>query len=113
MTKEQLKRLEAIGSRWQKEDMDRLYVNDLATVYGLTLTWYRTGNVSSALLDGQSISNTTARDLLDDLGDLKVWYDYTTDRLESKITRRLRRVDVSRLLDRLTEFAEREAEREA
>lgn len=56
MTKERITELEAMGfKRWQKNGMDRLYVN--ASVLGLECTFYRTGNVSNATFNGVSISN--------------------------------------------------------
>ncbi|GAA4823973.1 hypothetical protein [Streptomyces ziwulingensis] len=45
------------GRRWQKNGMDRVYLNDFQTVPGLELDHYKTGNISGASLDGQGISN--------------------------------------------------------
>lgn len=45
--------------RWQKGNMDRLYVN--ASALGLNCTYYNTGNVRSAEFQGNSISNCEAR----------------------------------------------------
>ncbi len=47
----------------------RLYVNNLAEVIGLDVSFYKTGNVSSAALDGERISNSKAAQLLG----VKVW----------------------------------------
>ncbi|PZM88387.1 MAG: hypothetical protein DIU79_16965 [Actinobacteria bacterium] len=75
-TIEMVERLEAIGgNRWQKGAMDRVYFNDLARWYGLEVTRYNTGNVSSARLHGERISNSHAREILGDLAWAKVWFD--------------------------------------
>jgi len=56
--------LTALGfKRWQKNGMDRLYIN--ATALGLNCTHYKTGNISSAEFQGESISNSHARQMLD------------------------------------------------
>ena len=52
--------LEANGfNRWTKETargtLDRLYIN--ATNLGLELSYYKTGNISAAYLNGELISN--------------------------------------------------------
>lgn len=52
-----IEELEKMGfKRWQKNGMDRLYIN--ATALGLCCTYYKTGNISSASFDGESISNS-------------------------------------------------------
>lgn len=62
LTDTQISALESKGfSRWQKAGMDRLYIN--ATRLGLELDFYKTGNISSALLNGERISNCQARRL--------------------------------------------------
>ena len=45
--------------RWQKNGMDRLYINSGAL--GLTCSYYNTGNISSATFDGEHVSNSAAR----------------------------------------------------
>ena len=45
------------GRRWTKNGMDRVYLNDFATVPGLELDHYKSGNISYAALDGETISN--------------------------------------------------------
>jgi hypothetical protein len=60
---DQISDLEAMGfKRWQKNGMDRLYVD--ARRIGLEVSYYKTGNVSSASFDGYSISNSEARRML-------------------------------------------------
>lgn len=45
------------GRRWQKNGLDRVYLNQFATVPGLELDYYKSGNISGASLDGDLISN--------------------------------------------------------
>jgi len=45
------------GRRWQKGGSDRVYLNSFATVPGLELDRYKSGNISYAALDGERISN--------------------------------------------------------
>ena len=60
----QISALESKGfKRWQKNGMDRLYIN--ATRLGLELTFYNTGNVRSAAFNGEWISNSRGRGLRD------------------------------------------------
>lgn len=61
------------GSRWQKNGMDRIYFNDVDELYGLDIEYYKTGNICSARLNGESISNAEAHRVRNRLG--KVWYD--------------------------------------
>lgn len=42
--------------RWQKNGMDRMYIN--ASDLGLECNLYKSGNVSSATFKGESISNS-------------------------------------------------------
>lgn len=59
MSNEKIAELTAKGfTRWQKGAMDRLYIN--ARDLGLTCTYYKTGNISSATFNGESISNSQA-----------------------------------------------------
>ena len=54
--------LEKLGfKRWTKGNMDRMYIN--ARDLGLDLSYYKTGNISGATLDGEHISNSFGRDL--------------------------------------------------
>lgn len=54
--------LESKGfNRWQKNGMDRLYVN--AGTLGLVCTYYKTGNIRSAVFGGEEISNSRGRSM--------------------------------------------------
>ncbi len=72
-TKDQL--INAGGKLWEKNDKHRVYFNNIATLYGLDLGFYNTGNISSAQLDGEKISNTQARKILVDLDSGKFFFD--------------------------------------
>lgn len=62
LTEKMIKALEEKGfNRWQKGDKDRLYIN--AENLGLELSYYKSGNVSGACLDGERISNAEGRRL--------------------------------------------------
>ncbi len=63
------------GKEWTKNGMRRVYMNGLATWFGLETSRYNTGNVASATLDGQEISNTQAKRIGDHLLDAKFYYD--------------------------------------
>lgn len=67
--------IEIGGRRWQKNGSDRIYFNDLYTWMGLSVTAYKTGNVASAKLNGESISNTKARRIMQELAACKLYYD--------------------------------------
>lgn len=91
-------RLLQLGNRWTKAGHDRIYFNDLATWYGLRLDHYKTGNISYAELDGERISNNSARQIASALGYGKVWYDLTTGRFEVKnLSERHAEVIISRI----------------
>ncbi|MFF9631713.1 hypothetical protein [Streptomyces fradiae] len=45
------------GRRWQKNGMDRVYLNAFETVPGLELDHYKSGSISGAWLDDEKVSN--------------------------------------------------------
>jgi hypothetical protein len=54
---DRIEELEAKGfKRWQKNGMDRMYIN--ASALGLICTYYKTGNISNAEFRGNHISNS-------------------------------------------------------
>lgn len=60
---ERIEELEGMGfKRWQKNGMDRMYIN--AGTLGLICTYYKSGNVSDAEFRGEDISNSEARRML-------------------------------------------------
>lgn len=65
LTQEQIERLINAGaSRWTKYERDRLYIKKLADLIGLSYTRHNTGNVSSAELNGETISNSECNRIL-------------------------------------------------
>lgn len=78
MTSEMITKLEAKGfKRWQKGAYDRLYIN--AGALGLVCTFYKTGNISSAVFGDREISNCEARRMRA----AKTFVDVKTGRLYS------------------------------
>ena len=67
--------LKKLGNEWQKGDKHRIYFNSLGMFYGIETERYNSGNISSATLNGNSISNSEAKRILGRLLDCKVWYD--------------------------------------
>jgi hypothetical protein len=70
------------GSRWQKNGMDRVYINDWPAFAGLETSHYNTGNISSASWQGEVISNSQAGKLLGSID--KVWFDASDGRLHCR-----------------------------
>lgn len=57
--------LVAIGGReWTKGTMHRVYLNDWPELAGIGVSRYNSGNISSAAIDGEGVSNAEARRLL-------------------------------------------------
>lgn len=65
------------GSEWKKDGSHRIYFNfdELVDFVGLQVTRYGSGNVSSAKLDGEKISNARAVEMLSMLRVAKFYYD--------------------------------------
>lgn len=60
LTEKRIAALEAKGfKRWTKGEYDRLYIN--ASELGLHCDYYKTGNISNAVFQGTSISNSEGR----------------------------------------------------
>lgn len=60
-------KLEALGiDAWERGEMKRYYMNDAAfeAVFGLSIDRYKTGNICSAVLNGEGISNAKAGRLI-------------------------------------------------
>ncbi len=77
LSEQQMATLMELGNVWQKNGHHRIYLNDLPSLYGLKVSYYGTGNVRSATLDGEKISNAAATRLLGPLSG-KMWYDVVT-----------------------------------
>jgi hypothetical protein len=72
------KLIKAGGKEWQKGDKHRIYFNTRETseAIGLKVDFYKTGNVSSATINGDHISNSRARGILFDLQNGGFHYDF-------------------------------------
>ena len=70
------------GNRWQRNGMDRIYINDWATFAGIETSRYNTGNISSASYQGYGISNSQAYKLLGSID--KVWFDAADGKLHGR-----------------------------
>ena len=76
--------IQAGGRRWTKAGHNRIYFNNLAELYGMQFDTYNTGNICWATVDGERISNNSARQILSMLSAARVWYDCNTGRVEAK-----------------------------
>ena len=67
------------GSYWQSADgtRRRAYFNDLLALFGVEASFYKTGNVQRATLDGDVISNSEFKKISADLAVAKIWVDLT------------------------------------
>jgi hypothetical protein len=79
--------IRAGGNRWQKNQMDRVYFNNLGSRSGLDVDYYKSGNISSAAVQGKGISNSRAREVVANLKDAKLFYDRQTRSMNLKMTR--------------------------
>lgn len=70
-------RIEKIANIWEKYGKKRAYFN-FESLIGLNLNYYGTGNISSASLNGEKISNSEARRLVSKYNYSKCFYDYKT-----------------------------------
>lgn len=79
ITDTQIEKLESKGfNRWQKNNMDRLYIN--VESLGLEIESYNSGNIRSAYWQGQKVSNSNGRRLISS----KVWLNVETGELHVK-----------------------------
>lgn len=70
------------GSRWQRNGMDRVYINDWAAFAGIGISTYNTGNISSASYQGEGISNSQGYKLLGCID--KVWFDAADGKIHAR-----------------------------
>ena len=65
------------GNLWEKYGHRRIYFDaaDIARYGGLDWGTYKTGNISSATLNGEKISNSEAKRILGEFQWFKIWYD--------------------------------------
>ncbi|WP_107055767.1 helix-turn-helix domain-containing protein [Streptomyces sp. NRRL F-5135] len=67
------------GRRWQKNGMDRVYLNNWTEFSGLDVDYYRSGNVASAEFLGRAIANGRVGGIVGSIS--KVYFDVPTGRL--------------------------------
>ena len=70
------------GNRWTKNGYDRIYFNNWARFIDLEIERYKTGNIYSASLRGEPISNAEARRLLGAV--TKVYWDAADGQIHVK-----------------------------
>ena len=92
LNKQLLKNLEEMGNRWEFEKYIRIYFNAEKLLPDFEVNFYNTGNISSAYLNGEKVSNTRARSLLTSLQMSKFYYDIARRKFVLKIS-------TNRLLD--------------
>lgn len=64
----QIEKLISLGAkRWTKYGRDRLYIRDTAKELGLDYDRYNTGNIRYASFNGEKISNSQCRRMLDQI----------------------------------------------
>jgi len=80
-----VEQLEAMGGKvWEKAGMRRVYFNDAAALIGLSYSTYKTGNISSATLNGVAISNSECGRILAKIG--KIYWDLDTGKIHGRDT---------------------------
>lgn len=75
------------GRLWQSYGKNRIYFNGklIAERGGLEWSTYNTGNISSASVDGDRISNSECRRIFWALeNDVKIWYDLDAGGFQTK-----------------------------
>jgi hypothetical protein len=87
------------GRRWQKNGMDRIYLNDAHQYLGLEVNRYKSGNISSAWLDDEKISNSEAGRIAAAMD--KVFYDLTTGELRIQGYGSPRAITLDEIRDRI------------
>lgn len=80
------------GRRWTKNGYDRVYINDIATYLGLDVSYYNTGNVCGASLDGYAIANGRAGGILNCIS--KVYFDTADGKLHAQYNEGAREYEV-------------------
>ena len=76
--------IEKGASRWTKGDHDRLYLNGAAKkIVGLETEHYNSGNIRSATLKGEKISNSRARRISDVI--CNAYIDLNTGKLYGRV----------------------------
>jgi len=77
------------GTEWVKDELHRVYFNNLEELYGLDCRCYKTGNIAEAFLHSEPISNSEARRIRGCLCDMKIWFDMKDRKFHSFVQDRL------------------------
>jgi len=72
------------GNLWEKGSMRRVYFNNVPALIGLSYSTYKTGNISSASLNGVGISNSECARILRSIG--KIYWDLDTGKMHGSYT---------------------------
>lgn len=77
------------GNLWERDNMRRIYLNrdTVLAIIGLEVTFYKTGNVSNAALNGEPLSNGRASRYVNDFIYGKVWFDLNDGKFYTKNTK--------------------------
>jgi hypothetical protein len=70
------------GRRWQRNGMDRVYINDWAEFAGLETSHYKSGNVSGASFKGRGIANGRVAGFVGAID--KVYFDAADGQLHAR-----------------------------
>lgn len=70
------------GNRWQRNGMDRVYINNWTDYLPLETDQYNTGNISWAAWEGEKIANRQVGLLLGSID--KIWFDAATGNLHCR-----------------------------
>jgi hypothetical protein len=68
-------KLKQIGSEWIKNDIHRIYFNNIFELLEAEITYHKTGTFDNVKINGQRISNNEANGIKQFA---KVWYDVKT-----------------------------------
>ena len=79
-------KLVELGKEWTKGDTRRVYFNNIESWYGLRVSRYNSGSIMSATLDGEVISNSTAKEIEGRFIGVKVWFDFADGEFHSQGT---------------------------
>ncbi len=101
---ELIRQLLVYGNEWEKAGHHRIYFNDLPKLYGLEIEQYKTGNISSAAVDGERVSNSEGQRIIDRLNYSKVWWDYADEQFHG---RDIEPSDIDRIVANIEERIER------
>jgi hypothetical protein len=74
-------KLKLFGSEWIKNDMHRIYFNNIFEHLDAEITYHKSGTFDNVKINGQRISNNKANGIKQFA---KIWYDVKTGKFESK-----------------------------